>query len=126
MESWLTEALSSKWLPVAVAYLLGLLTGYVLWNAGRSTDDGDDEIIYDVEDDDFEGPIVEYDADAPPSTKLEALEAEIKNAKQLLSENSEEQKTLSEIIGTVDDAVKRANGRLKIVLKSIKRIKTGS
>lgn len=124
MESWLTEVLTSRWLPVAVAYLLGLLTGYVLWNDSRTSDDNDDEIIYDVDDESADIPIIEYDTDAPPSFKLEALEAEIKHAKQLLAENADEQKILSDIIGTVDDAVKRANGRLKIVLKSIKRIKS--
>ncbi len=58
------------------------------------------------------------------SLKLEALAAEIKNAKVMLHAETEEREELAAAVASLEDALKRANGRLKLILKSVKRAKT--
>ena len=74
--------------------------------------------------------IPERQADTPegaviPEQKLSALEAEINKAKALLEAETEERAELAAAVASLEEALKRANGRLKLILKSVKRAKSG-
>ena len=56
----------------------------------------------------------------PDEIKLSALERELKKARQMLDDDALENEAFAELLTGLDEAVKRANGRLKIILKSIK------
>jgi hypothetical protein len=107
---------------VGGAYLLGLLTGWFAWCARRSDQNnqqpGETAMTPDQQ--------TKFVPDAvSASAKLEALAAEIKNAKVMLHAESEEREELAAAVASLEAALKRANGRLKLILKSVKRAKSG-
>lgn len=127
-EDWLTQALTSRWAIAAAAFFLGVATGWLIWRAvkpgeaGKPVDDRGDLKI-----DPAEGGETKNGAEAvqdqdkgKPSSKLNALEAEIKQAKSILKADAEEHAAITDILTSLDEAVKRANGRLKLVVKSMK------
>lgn len=59
----------------------------------------------------------------PGEDALSALQSEIKAAKELLEAEAEEDALNEETLKNLDDAVKRANGRLKLIAKAINRAK---
>ena len=59
----------------------------------------------------------------PGEDALTALQAEINAAKEMLQAEEQEDSANDEALRNLDDAVKRANGRLKLIMKSIKRAK---
>ncbi len=74
--------------------------------------------------------IPERQADTPegaaiPEQALSALEAEINKAKAMLEAETEERAELAAALASLEEALKRANGRLKLILKSVKRAKSG-
>jgi|GEM_PF-4737983 len=74
--------------------------------------------------------IPERQADTPqgaaiPEQTLSALEAEINKAKAMLEAETEERAELAAAVASLEEALKRANGRLKLILKSVKRAKSG-
>lgn len=54
---------------------------------------------------------------------LSALQSEINAAKELLEAEAEEDALSEEALKNLDEAVKRANGRLKLIAKAINRAK---
>jgi len=115
------------WVLVITAYALGLVTGWVIWRLAKQApaDDGSGAGIASVlsairRKADFSA---NGKHDAPDDLKLAALDAEIKEAKAILEADKSERDALSERLADVDAAVKRANGRLKLVLKSIQNLK---
>ena len=58
---------------------------------------------------------------APNSMKLGALESELRNAREMLSQVIEEKAVHAEHLNDMDNALKRANGRLKLILKAVKK-----
>lgn len=125
-EDWLTQALSSRWTIAAAAYLFGLLCGWAIRRGARANAEKADA-GGDLRRDDAEAmeTASESGEDVPASAKLSALEAEIRQARSILEADAEEHDAMSEILRGIDEAVKRANGRLKHVLKSVKNNKTG-
>lgn len=103
-EGWLMHIVADRWFLAGAAYFLGLLTGWLVWSGGRLKDG--------------EAP---PEAARPPAERLAALEAELKTIQSLLQEDDAESEAFAEHLGELDDAVKRANGRLKLILKSVKR-----
>lgn len=126
-EDWLTQALTNRWSLAAVAYLLGAVSGWLFWRAVRSgaedRDDGDLTIELPEEAEAVPGD--KEKNGAPASAKLSALEKEIKQAKSILETDAEEHAAMADILSGLDEAVKRANGRLKLILKSIKNGRNG-
>lgn len=61
------------------------------------------------------------DDPAPPSMKFGALESELRKAKELLAEADEENGAHRERLSELESALKRANGRLKLVMKAVKK-----
>lgn len=124
-EDWLTQALTNRWTVAAIAYLAGVVTGWLIWrvvssggNDGRADHRGDLKV--NGADDAKSGGDGGRKDNAPASRKLSALETEIREAKAILEADAEEHAALAEILTGLDEAVKRANGRLKLILKSVK------
>lgn len=63
---------------------------------------------------------------APPAESLDAVERELKVARELLDEGEEEMRLFGEEIADLDSAIKRANGRLRLLIKEIRRRALGS
>ncbi|WP_425409462.1 hypothetical protein [Hyphococcus sp.] len=57
----------------------------------------------------------------PGEDVLSALQSEIRAAKEMLEAEHEEDAANEEALKNLDEAVKRANGRLKLITKAIKR-----
>jgi len=125
-----------RWFLAIAAYLLGLLTGWLIWSGGKaaSFEDGAAETSDSLEGDGAADVKQEPSLsagndkkpngnDAPDTLKLGALQAELEKAKTLLADSEQENAALTDLLSNIDDAVKRANGRLKLILKSVKRAK---
>jgi len=108
------EFLGNRWFLAIAAYGLGFATAWFLVKSGRL--DALKESIW---------PSGESErspsATGKESDKLAALAAEITKAKTMLEENEADQKANFDLLQDLDEAVKRANGRLKLILKSINR-----
>lgn len=59
----------------------------------------------------------------PGEDGLSALAEELKAAKALLEAEEAEAEEVSESLKNLDDAIKRANGRLKLITKAVKQAK---
>lgn len=113
-DGWLMELLGSRWFLAIAAYGLGFATAWFLIKSGRL--DALKGLLRPPE----EGEKSQSDTGAE-SDKLAALAAEITKAKTMLEENEADQKANFDLLQDLDEAVKRANGRLKLILKSINR-----
>lgn len=90
---------------MALAFLFGLAFGWVLW--GATTERGE---------------TAGGERSGPEDPKeIVVIKAELEAARSLLDEKDEQDAQLSEHLATLDETVKRANGRLKMVLAAIKR-----
>jgi hypothetical protein len=59
----------------------------------------------------------------PGEDALSVLEAEISAVRQILQSEADEAAASEETLKNLDDAIKRANGRLKLIAKAVKRAK---
>ncbi len=59
----------------------------------------------------------------PGQDSLSALAAELKAAKELLEAEEAEAGEVAETLKNLDEAIKRANGRLKLLTKAVKQAK---
>lgn len=112
---WLTHIIADRWFTAFIAFFLGLITGWLLSKGrktGEETENG------------HAGAIGGPASGAPPSMKLGALEAEIKNIKTLLEAKEVDDELTAETLSSLDEAIKRANGRLKLIVKTVKKAKT--
>lgn len=129
---WLTEIFAERWvLAGTIGYFVGFLTAWMLFGgssgkkAPRAMADAPQAAAdrspvqsgqkQDQQKTENPGEIT--------SMKLGALEAELRSAKTMLDENAKENEAFSEILDSLDAAVKRANQRLKVVSKSVSRAK---
>ena len=128
----------APWAPVIAAYVFGIATGWLIWGGPRPqpkaapghtpangvVEDLVDAPAADEEESDLKAKIVSGTTEAdpcPPPMKLGALESEIRTARELLEQKDEEAKAFTEELSTLDAVIKRANGRLKLVLRAITR-----
>lgn len=124
MQETIAQIMGNHWTPVFIAFLLGLLIGWMVWGAPWRDDQHDD--VGDGEDGEKirREPLAEYPADpSKAGQKIGSIEAEIAKVKSLLETAKEGDDDLSAELDAVDNAVKRANGRLKLILKSVDRVK---
>lgn len=105
---------TSPWGPLALAFLFGAAFGWIVWGARRD----------DLEDDDEE-----VDRDASLETKhgeepkeLVVIRAELQSVRNLLDQTEDHDTAIIEQLSTLDETVKRANGRLKTILTAVKRV----
>ena len=121
-EGALAEMLESPWLVAGVAFALGLFAGWMAWggpwrdkteagNGGPGIAPAGADTVGDT----ALGP------SATPDEKLGAILAEIHNAKTLLADAEDAETTMRAELDSLDQAVKRANGRLKLIVKSTDR-----
>ncbi len=104
-----------------VAFVFGLFVGRMVWrDSGKS---GATENL-------AVGAERAEAAESPKSgdatqldRKFASIESEIRNAKDLLEAAAEPDDDLSAELEKVDEAVKRANGRLKLIMRSADRAK---
>lgn len=101
---------SSPWGPMALAFLFGVAFGWVIWGL-RSKDDGADG--------ESPAPLGEEAA-----KEIVVIKAEIEAVRRLLHEKDGEEGAIGDQLSTLDETVKRANGRLKVVVAAIRRAAT--
>lgn len=111
-EGWLTQVVTNRWVLAVGAYAFGFATFWFLSSMDRLP------ARFRNPADNLRNPL---DRESSKVEKLDALTAEIEKAKSLLEDHEEESVSSRELLGELDDTVKRANGRLKLLLKSIKR-----
>lgn len=102
---WLTQIIADRWFTAFIAFFVGLLTGWLMSDRQSKVETGNG------------------DAGEPLPDKLAALEAELKTAKALLEDKDADDEATAETLSGLDEAIKRANGRLKLIMKSIKKAK---
>lgn len=103
----------SPWGPLALAFLFGVAFGWVLWGARR---DG-------IEDFNEPDAVVTKDGEEP--REIIVIKAELQAARSLLEEREEQDGAVTEQLSAMDEAIKRANGRLKTILAAIRRAAAG-
>lgn len=107
---------ANSWFVAIAAFALGLFAGWLVWARGVfNKDETPTSTSGDLHAADQE--------EADPNDKLAVLDAELKKVRSLLAETESESEAFAELLSGVDEAVKRANGRMKVLLKSIKRSK---
>lgn len=102
-EGWFSGLTAAAWAPALAAFVFGLATGWLIWGGLRAGQTG-------------EGAPA-----APDAKRLAALEAELRAARALVEEESGEAEAQEEEIAALDTSLKRANGRLKLLLRAVKR-----
>lgn len=98
----LTQMLATGWPLALVGFILGALTGVLISRGSRKSDE--------------ERPMLKPGEDA-----VEVLAAELKAAKELLAAEEAEAGAAAETLTALDEAIKRANGRLKLMAKAVKK-----
>lgn len=96
---------------MALAFLFGVAFGWVLWGArrGAHSDDAD------------EGEAVVTAAAVGDAKEIGVIKAELQAVRSLLDQTDEQDADVTEQLSTLDETVKRANGRLKTILAAVKR-----
>jgi hypothetical protein len=109
-------------LPAIAALVFGIAVGWLIWGGWRnragagSLREGDSP---------GDAATPQPDGHGVPfrnGMKLDAIEHEIKNARALLDDREEAAKAFADELTTVDAAIKRANGRLKLILRAVKKL----
>ena len=113
----LTQIFENAWIVGLVAFVLGLFIGWAIWGASSTgeTDDHPSERA--------EPSVKSGDNDTAADPRLGSIEAELEKARGLLSENAEADNAFSDELEALDQAIKRANGRLKLILKAADKAK---
>ena len=97
----------SPWGPMALAFVSGVAFGWFMRGGGLNR-----------------AGAGEIDKKGDPK-EIVVIKAELDAARALLDEKDGEEDAIAEQLSSVDEAVKRANGRLKLILASIKRAARG-
>jgi hypothetical protein len=101
---------AAPWAPLAIAFLVGFACGWLIWGL-RNVDGADAEGA-------AAGPSA---VEADDRKEIVVLRAELEAARALLDEGEGQQDDVARQLSSLDEALKRANGRLKILLRSVKR-----
>lgn len=97
---------------LAIAFLVGLACGWLVWGLrGMSGDSADGE----------KPDAAGAEADGDERKEVVVLRAEIEAARALLGQNDAHQDEIAKQLQSVDEALKRANGRLKVIQQGLKR-----
>ncbi len=103
---------ADMWLLALFAFFFGVLTGWLL---SRRAANGDSAARPPVDADASGGK-----APAGAPEQLDALEAVLKEAKLQLQQQDGDAASAEEALAELDDAIKRANGRLKLIMKTLR------
>lgn len=110
-EGFLSVFGTSPWGPMALAFIFGVAFGWVIWGATRDDDEREDE---------GRAAGVKAGDDSEPK-EIVVIKAELQAARKLLDEGEVQDAAVAEQLSALDQAVKRANGRLKTILAAVKR-----
>ena len=118
--SGMSEALqslmaSAPLAPLVIAFLVGFACGWLIWGL-RGT--GGDRT--EVEKADTAG-VARAEAEGDERKEIVVLRAEIEAARALLGQNDAHPDEIASQLEAVDEALKRANGRLKVIQQGLKR-----
>lgn len=109
MEGFIAAFGNSPWGPLALAFLFGVAFGWLVWGMRPKS----------REDSATDSPM------AQEPKEIVVLRAELQAARALLEQVDDKDEVISSHLSTLDEAVKRANGRLKATLAGIKRAAGG-
>ncbi len=114
-EAWQSLIASAPLAPLALAFFVGIACGWLIWGLRGSGGDS-------AEDRQANAAVAaSAEAEGDERKEIVVLRAEIEAARALLNQNDAQQDDISNQLKAVDDALKRANGRLKIVQQGLKR-----
>lgn len=124
------------WAPVAAAYVFGALTAWLIF--GGRDDEEEDTIsardrvrkkaailqrdVGDMDEDQADRPLFPVNGDTPEAARIEVLENELRKAQELLFQTETDQKAAEAQLTDLDTALKRANGRLKLLIGTVKKV----
>ncbi len=133
-DDWLSRVGVARWFPIIATFVSGLASGWLIWGGRserlRKLKKALHHTGFDAPKDEERASALASDAGEsapshidtkPVSIKLRAIEAELEAARKELQYDAKYQDECVELLRELDDAVNRANGKLKLVLKSIKR-----
>ena len=101
-ERWVAIAETASWLPVAAAYVFGLASGWLFWGGRKRPATN---LVRRTSDISIDGGALE----------------EIAAARAVLDETEIETVDAKDALAAADEALKRANGRLKILLGAVRK-----
>jgi multidrug efflux pump subunit AcrA (membrane-fusion protein) len=101
---------AAPWAPLALAFLVGLACGWLLWGL-RGADAAGAAPVADKSSGD----------EGDERKEIVVLRAELEAARALLNDSDALDEELEQQLSALDEALKRANGRLKVLLSSVKR-----
>lgn len=102
--------------PLVVAFLVGLACGWLVWGlrggagdsaGGRRTEPA--------------GGGASVEAEGDERKEIVVLRAEIEAARALIGQHDAHQDEITTQLQSLDEALKRANGRLKVIQQGLKR-----
>ncbi len=102
----------AAWAPAAASFIFGVAIGWLIFG-GRKPDPAVMRAARPLE----------SGADTGP---LDALQSEIKTARDLIAESDGEIDEFAEQLNTLDSSLKRAHARLKAIFKAVRRVKDPS
>ncbi|MFN3958590.1 MAG: hypothetical protein ACK4NP_01610 [Parvularculaceae bacterium] len=105
---------ATPWAPLAIAFLVGLGCGWLIWGikgeAGGGAAGASDSAL-----------AAPDGMDRDDRKEIVVLRAELEAARALLDQNDGDQDEIAVQLKLVDEALKRANGRLKVIQRGLKR-----
>lgn len=106
---------AAPWAPAAAAFLFGLAAGWLIWGGRRDTIDNTDRIEPE--------PTAARAGPDPESLNatIGAVENEIRAARTLLSESDQEAAEFATEIAGIDDRLKKANARMKLIMSAVRK-----
>lgn len=134
----MSAELIAGFLPALVALAIGIAAGWAFARAGRADAEAEPskppaaaEIPEPMDDGrappaaaespERENPATERATTGGAGPKLRAIEAELHQTRALMEEGEEEIRAFAEEIAQLDAAIKRANTRLRALLREIKK-----
>ncbi|MEL7488254.1 MAG: hypothetical protein AAGJ87_13675, partial [Pseudomonadota bacterium] len=128
MSDWVSGLEVAPWAPVLAAYLFGAATGWLIWGFTSAATSDDEDAATATSKDAVVEATARRDVDdlaekapVPDSMKLGALESELRRARELLAEAGADDVDYTSRLDELDAGLKRANGRLKLLLRSALR-----
>lgn len=99
----------AAWAPAAASFIFGVGIGWLIFGGRRSDETGPGA-----------APPLEAGATADPGA-LDALQSQIKTARDLIDETDGEIDEFAEQLNTLDASLKRAHARLKSLFQIVRR-----
>lgn len=104
MEEFIASFGSSPWGPMALAFILGVGFGWLVWGASPAAEEGAARAI-----------------DEKGAKEIVVIKAEIEAAKSMMNERDEGAETVDAQLSSLNDAFKSANENLRRALTGVRR-----